>query len=65
MERASKRAHSPQLDRAWEIVDLVVTLTLGLAAAYAITTGRTNGATAAALLAAFGGLRAARRWRLR
>jgi hypothetical protein len=65
MERASKRAHSSQLDRAWELVDLVVTLTLGLAAAYAIAKGRSNGATAAVLLAAFSGLQAARRWRLR
>jgi hypothetical protein len=45
MERASKRAHSRQLDRAWELVDLVVTLALGLTAAYAIATGRANGAT--------------------
>jgi hypothetical protein len=65
MERASKRAHSRQLDRAWELVDLVVTLALGLTAAYAIATGRANGATAAVLFAAFRGLRAARRWRLR
>jgi hypothetical protein len=65
MERASKRAHSRQLGPAWEFVDLVVTLALGLAAAYAVTTGRANGATAAVLFAAFRGLWAARRWRLR
>ena len=53
-----------QLDRAWELVDLVVTLALGLAVAYAIATGRANGATAAVLFAAFRGLCAARRWRL-
>jgi hypothetical protein len=65
MELASKCAPSRRLDRAWELVDLVVTLALGLAAAYAVTTGRANGATAAVLFAAFRGLWAARRWRLR
>jgi hypothetical protein len=65
MERASKRAHRRQLDPAWEFVDLVVTLALGLAAAYAIATGRASGATAAVLLAAFRGQWATRRWRLR
>ena len=65
MERASKRPPSRRLDPAWELVDLVVTLALGLAAAYAIATGRANGATAAVLFAAFRGLWAARRWRLR
>jgi hypothetical protein len=57
MERASKRAHSSQFDLAWEFVDLVVTLMLGLAAAYAIATGKATEATAAALLAAFRSLR--------
>jgi hypothetical protein len=65
MEHASKRAPSRHLDRAWGFVDMIVTLTLGLAAAYAISMGRVNGATAAALFAVFRGLRAARRWRLR
>jgi hypothetical protein len=65
MERASKRPPSRWLDPAWELVDLVVTLALGLAAAYSIATSRANGATAVVLFAAFRGLWAARRWRLR
>jgi hypothetical protein len=61
MERASKRARNPQVDHAREIVDVIVTLALGLSAAYAIATGKAIEATAATLLAAFHGLRAGRR----
>jgi hypothetical protein len=43
MERASKRPPSRQLDRAWELLDPLVTLALGLAAAYAIAMGRASG----------------------
>jgi hypothetical protein len=36
MERMSKRAHNPQLDHAWEIVDVIVTL----ARSYGASDGR-------------------------
>ncbi len=64
MERA-QACHSSRLDRAWGIVDLVVTLTLSLTAACAIATGKATEATAATLLVAFHGLRATRHYRLR
>jgi hypothetical protein len=54
-------ASGPQLDRGRAIVDLVVTLSLGLAAAYAIATGKASEATALTLAAAFHGLTAWRR----
>jgi hypothetical protein len=44
---------------------LIVTLALGLAAAYAIATGSATEATAATLFAAFHGLRATRHRRPR
>jgi hypothetical protein len=65
MEHASKRVRKPQLDLAWEIVDLIVTLALGLSAAYAIATGRATEAIAATLFAMLHGLRAGYHRRLR
>jgi hypothetical protein len=45
-------------------VDVTVTTTLCLAAAYAVVSGKASEATATTLLAAFGGMHALRRrWR--
>lgn len=50
----------PAAERAWQLVDLTVTTALGMAAVWAIVTGRATEAVAASLWIAFRGLRAAR-----
>jgi hypothetical protein len=58
--------HAPRspVERVWMAVDVTVTNTLCLAAAYAVITGKANEAAATMLAAAFGGMHALRRrWR--